>query len=234
MLSEPWAFQACAVLANDLLRAHGIEKTYSGPELMHEFVGRNFRSMLIALATIHDFLLGPGELEAYNARELESVLALLRANLEPCPNVADVLGRLTESDKGYTFAVVSSSAIERVQLSLDRTNLAAFFPANRVYSAASSLAVPTSKPDPAIYIHACHDLKVQPEQCLAIEDSQSGAMAARHASIPLIGYVGGYETAAEREQMALVLKEQCGAVAIMYDWNEFEQILVDLEQPSTS
>jgi len=57
---------------------------------------------------------------------------------------------------------------------------------------ASSLEKPTSKPNPAIYHYACKQIGIPEGQCVAIEDSRSGATAAKNAKIPLIGYVGPY------------------------------------------
>jgi beta-phosphoglucomutase-like phosphatase (HAD superfamily) len=60
---------------------------------------------------------------------------------------------------------------------------------HRRFSAESSLAQPTSKPDPAIYVHALDQLGVGPHQAIAIEDSVVGARSALAAGITTIGQV---------------------------------------------
>jgi beta-phosphoglucomutase-like phosphatase (HAD superfamily) len=92
-----------------------------------------------------------------------------------------------------------------------------------VYSAATSLPKPTSKPDPAIYLHAMAELGKRPEECVAVEDSRSGATAAFRANIKTIGYTGSYEPE-KQEEMKKVLKD-AGCVVIMNDWTEFEGAL---------
>ncbi|WP_353462310.1 HAD-IA family hydrolase [Mammaliicoccus sciuri] len=42
------------------------------------------------------------------------------------------------------------------------------------------------KPNPELYIQAAHDLKVDPEKCLAIEDTTNGAQAAIDAGMDVI------------------------------------------------
>lgn len=43
------------------------------------------------------------------------------------------------------------------------------------------------KPNPAIYLHAAHQLQVEPRQCIAIEDSANGIKAAKNAGMLCIG-----------------------------------------------
>jgi len=140
--------------------------------------------------------------------------------------VIEQLQSLKKEDK-YGLAVVSSSALSRVVASIKKTEMEKFFPADHVFSAATSLPKPTSKPDPAVYLHACKVIGVEPGQCVAIEDSKSGATAAMRAGIPLIGYVGPYleEGKEHQEKIAKMLKEECKATVIMYNWNEFPECL---------
>lgn len=141
----------------------------------------------------------------------------------PCVGVDAVLEKLAKSGK-YQLAVVSSSAHRRVMASLEKANQAVYFPPNVVFSAATSLPKPTSKPDPAIYLFACEKLGAPPAACVAVEDSKSGATSAVRAGIPMIAYVGSYETPEKRDEMAKTLKD-IGAAAIMYDWADFEDCL---------
>ena len=107
-----------------------------------------------------------------------------------------------------------------------------FFKDEHVYSAATSLNPPSSKPDPAIYLHACNELGVKPEECVAVEDSKSGATAAYRAGIPLIAYVGIYSIEDGKEKMEAmrkVLTEETKAKYVMEDWKEFQDALKVVE-----
>ena len=47
------------------------------------------------------------------------------------------------------------------------------------------------KPDPAIYHKAAKRLETKPEDCIVIEDSNSGMLAAKNAGMTVIAYING-------------------------------------------
>jgi len=192
---------------------------------MNEFVGQNFRGMMLSLQQRHSFSMTPDELNDYVRREEDVVIAKLKEKLVPCPGVNSVLERLAEG-KRYTLAVVSSSALRRVKASIEKGGQDKYF-GNRVYSAATSLPKPTSKPDPAIYLHAIEQLGKKAEECVAVEDSKSGTLSGTRAGIKVIGYIGPYSEE-ERPKMEDALTE-AGAVVIMRDWSEFDECLARIE-----
>ncbi|KAL6241519.1 hypothetical protein RBB50_011542 [Rhinocladiella similis] len=230
VLSERLAFEACADLTNELLAKYDIPERYTVDSLLEDFVGQNFRGMMVGLQKKHNFQMPPEQLEEYVNRELGEVIKKLSAKATPCPGAPEELERLHKA--GYPMSVVSTSAKPRVVASLEKVGIDHYFPNAHVYSAATSLNPPSSKPDPKIYLYACEQLGVKPEECITVEDSKSGATAAMRAGIPTIGYVGvyGIEDGKEKmEQMAKILTEQCNAAAIMYDWKDFPEILKKLE-----
>jgi len=231
VLSERLAFEACADLTNELLAKHNIDARYTGEKLLHDFVGQNFRGMMGGLQQKHNFTIPAAEIDDYVDREVGKVVEKLLEKAEPCPNVKDQLDAL----KGkFPMAVVSTSAKPRVIASLIKTGMGEgkYWPDEHVYSAATSLNPPSSKPDPAVYLYACEQLGVKPEECITVEDSKSGATAAMRAGIPCIGYVGVYaieEGEEKRKQMEQILLEQTKCKYIMNDWKEFPDILKKLD-----
>ncbi|KAF1988768.1 HAD-like protein [Aulographum hederae CBS 113979] len=223
VLSEEIAFEACAELANEILEMKNISDRYTGEQLLKEFVGQNFRGMMVSLTKKYDFTLTDEQFDKYVDQELGKVVEMLELKARPCDGVMPQIEKLY-NDKEYKIAVVSSSALSRVQASIRKVDLAKYFNPEWVYSAATSLPKPTSKPDPAVYIFACEQIGVQPGECVAVEDSRSGATAAKNAKIPLIGYVGPYPED-EKEKMRKVLKEDCGAIVVMEHWDEFPECL---------
>lgn len=193
VLSEDIAFETCAQLANEILAAHGVAAAaappYDGPSLQREFVGMGFRGQLAALQAKHRFAMPDAEVQRYVDQELGRTIENLERACEPCEGVGAVLERLArererEHDREHGagrrrpgLAVVSSSAMGRVEASLRKTGQDRYFPRGRVFSAASSLDPPSSKPDPAVYLFACEKLGVEPGECVAIEDSKSGEFA---------------------------------------------------------
>lgn len=182
--------------------------------------------MILGLQEMYNFELPESKLDEYVNCELEAVIKKLNEAVQPCDGVMEELEKL-KNGKKYGLSVVSSSALPRVVASIKKTKMDHYFPSNHIFSAATSLEKPTSKPDPAIYLHACNVIGVQPEECVAVEDSRSGAMAAKNAKIPLIGYVGPYieEGKEKQESVAKMLTEECGAIVVMYHWSEFEDCL---------
>lgn len=178
--------------------------------------------MLTSLQERHGIQINEADMEKYVTKEEDAVIAKLRASLRPCPGVDEQLERLAASKK-YLMAVVSSSALRRVKASIEKVGQDKYFPGDVVFSAATSLDKPTSKPDPAIYLHALKKLGRTAEQSVAIEDSKSGTLSGTRAGIKVIGYIGPYEDA-RKPEMEKILTE-AGAVVIMRDWSEFPAAL---------
>lgn len=222
VLSEELAFEACADLINQINEERGVDLRFNGETLIKEFVGQNFRGMLTSLQERHGLQISDADMEKYVTKEEDAVIAKLRASLRPCPGVDAQLEQLAASKK-YLMAVVSSSALRRVKASIEKVGQDKYFPGDVVFSAATSLPKPTSKPDPAIYLHALKTLGRTAEQSVAIEDSKSGTLSGTRAGIKVIGYVGPYEDA-RKPEMEKILAE-AGAVVIMRDWAEFPAAL---------
>jgi HAD superfamily hydrolase (TIGR01509 family) len=182
--------------------------------------------MMVSLQKRYGFTMTGDELESYVRREEDVVIAKIKEKLVPCDNVTEVLEKLAK-DRQYRLAVVSSSALRRVKASIEKVGQDKYF-GEHVYSAATSLEKPTSKPDPAIYLHAMEKMGVKAEECVAVEDSKSGTLSGTRAGIRVIGYVGPYPED-EKEVMEKTLKE-AGAKVIMKDWREFWDMLDELKR----
>lgn len=174
-----------------------------------------------------NFTLTPEELEGYVKEEENRVVEKLEAKAEPCIGVMAELEKL-HAQKKYEVAVVSSSALRRVRASIKKVAQEKYFPHDLVFSAATSLDKPTTKPDPAIYLHTLKFMKKQAAECIAIEDSKSGALSAIRANIPVIAYVGSYNGAEKQTEMAKALLD-LGAKVVMRDWTEFEKCIAEVE-----
>lgn len=183
----------------------------------------------MSLQKKYNFELPQEELEYYVKQEENAVIAKLEDKAQPCVGTMEELEKLHKAKK-YGMAVVSSSALRRVRASIVKVAQDHFFPHDHVFSAATSLEKPTTKPDPAIYLHACKVIGVKPEECVAVEDSKSGATAAFRAGIPCIAYVGSYNGDKKQKELAGVLTGpgvECKNV--MYNWSEFEKCLAEIE-----
>jgi len=228
VLSEDLAFEACAEVLNRILAADNIPDRYTGEQLIADFVGMNFRGMLHALGAKFALKISPEDENKYVKDEEDQVIATLLKKAEPCVNCTPVLEELHKEGK-YGLAVVSSSALRRVQASVKKVGQDIYFPADHIFSAATSLPKPTSKPDPAVYLHACQVLGKDVKECVAVEDSKSGTLSAVRAGIPVIGYVGSYHGKEKQEEMRKALLKE-GAYNVMTDWTEFKTCLAEIEK----
>lgn len=181
---------------------------------------------MISLQAKYKFELPKEELEFYVKEEENQVIAKLKEKGRACEGCNEELEKLHQSGK-YRLAVVSSSALRRVQASIKKVGQDKYFNPDHVFSAATSLSKPTSKPDPAIYIHALDVLGCKPERAVAVEDSKSGCLSAIRAGIPVIAYVGSYPDN-KRDEVAARLTE-LGAKNVMRHWSDFQRCLKEIE-----
>lgn len=78
-------------------------------------------------------------------------------------------------------AIASSTHIEYIREYLSATKLSSYFQA-----VIGGDMIANSKPAPDIFLEAAKQLDCQPEQCLVLEDSENGILAAHRAGIPVI------------------------------------------------
>jgi HAD superfamily hydrolase (TIGR01509 family) len=213
--SERPAFEASTRVTNRLLADFGVDQRFTPDGLRARSLGRNFRTSALDLAAEHGFTLDGAELERRVAEERREVTVHLQRTLRPDPRVREPLAALASR---YELAVVSSSALGRLDACFDATGLADLFPADARYSAEDSLPVPTSKPDPAVYLHAGRELGVTGEEAIAVEDSVSGTRSAVLAGFPVIGLVL-FVDAPERARRAAALRE-AGAMDVVTCWSD--------------
>lgn len=87
----------------------------------------------------------------------------------------------------HPMAVASSSSLNSIKIKLTKTELINYFN-NHLYSGEM---VTRGKPDPDLFLMAAENLKTHPQDCLVIEDSENGVLAATRAGMTVIGFTGG-------------------------------------------
>ncbi len=244
--SERPAFAASVEVTNRFLARFGVSAPLSAEELRKQAVGKNFRSTALDLAVLCevpvDQTLARGrpaavvasdsdaasgralcadELEQWVRQEREQVTAHLATTLKPDP---EVLAPLQDLASRYALAAVSSSAAKRLDACFAATGLDSLIPAALRFSAEDSLPVPTSKPDPAVYLHTGQVMDVDAEQGLAIEDSVAGVTSAVAAGYVTVGNVM-FVPAEERRGRSAELID-AGAVAVTDSWRALADVLM--------
>jgi beta-phosphoglucomutase-like phosphatase (HAD superfamily) len=218
--SEEPAFAASTEVTNRLLEHLSLEIRFTPQELRLRALGRNFRATATDIAAEHGLDLQPEQLEPWVAEEKAKVTTYLGTVLEPDPQVFDPLTRLA---RGCSLAAVSSSALKRLDACFRATGLEVLFPPEVRFSAEDSLPRATTKPDPAIYVHALAQLRVEAHRALAVEDSVPGVQSAVRAGIETVGNLV-FAPPAERSARRSDLIE-AGAATVVDSWSQLERLL---------
>ena len=118
----------------------------------------------------------------------DRMYAMLRAEVALVPGILGVLDALDSA--GIPYAMGSNGTPEKMQITLGQHGLIARF-RGHLYS---GQALGRPKPAPDLYLHAAGRLGVAPADCVVIEDSAAGALAARAAGMRCYGYApkGGH------------------------------------------
>lgn len=84
-------------------------------------------------------------------------------------------------DNHFKITVASSSTKDRAFNLLNQHNIRNMFD-DFVFAE----DVSHSKPHPEVFLKAANKLRIAPEECIVLEDSENGILAAHHAGIPVI------------------------------------------------
>ncbi|MGH6771240.1 MAG: HAD family hydrolase [Xanthobacteraceae bacterium] len=142
-------------------------------------------------------------------------LVRFRADLQPVPHTAYALTWLRGPK-----CVASSSNMDRIKASLETTELARFFGAN-LFSASE---VQNGKPAPDLFLHAAARMGIYASDCIVIEDSPAGVVAAVAAGMPAIGFVGGSHSGSDLGEQLIA----AGAQTILADMRQLKATVVAL------
>jgi beta-phosphoglucomutase len=101
------------------------------------------------------------------------------------PDLVDLLAQLQSA--GMQLGIVTGALRGEVETVLKQSGLL-----DRFAVIVACEDVPTSKPAPDGYLLAAAQLNLQPQECLAIEDTFTGIQAAQAAHIPVVGIAHTY------------------------------------------
>ena len=118
-------------------------------------------------------------------------------------------------------AVASSSTKEGLERKLRQVGLWEYFDPH-VYSADH---VAQAKPAPDLFLHAAQALGVDPGECLVLEDSVNGVVAARRAGMRVWGFLGGGHA---HDGLGARLTA-AGAERLVQGWEEAAPLLAALD-----
>ena len=168
--SEEVTNEIIAEMAGEL----GVKMT--GEEATATFGGKTLDSVLYKMRELS----GKEIPDDWLPRLIKKVSESWKTELNPVNGVRELLENLNIS-----ICVASNGEHLHVNQSLEMTGLRGFFDGN--IFCASDVGVP--KPAPDLFLYAAKKMGFKPEQCIVIEDSISGVMAANRAKIKVYGLV---------------------------------------------
>lgn len=104
---------------------------------------------------------------------------LIKEELLPLPGLIDLLNLLKKEK--YIIAIASNRNEKFINLIVEKLSIKEFF----------HLIVGPSenrkhKPAPDIYLHTAKELKLEPEECIVLEDSEPGIVSAKKAGMKVV------------------------------------------------
>lgn len=141
------------------------------------FLGRSFPTVAATIRAEFGAVL-PDDFEM---RYRASLLSRFEEGLRLTPGIIELLPRLA-----VPFCLATSSSPPRLARSLAISGLEAWFPHRFTAS-----EVKRGKPAPDLFLHAAAQMGADPAQCLVIEDSRPGILAAQAAGMQAALYTGG-------------------------------------------
>ncbi len=220
-LTETPAFEGCSMVVNRLCKRKGVLRRFEPEGLMREFVGFNFKGMATLLQTQHGFDLSQAELDYYVRLEKRMVMRNFRCRgIVPTPGSRNFI--IACQAVGFEQAIVSSSALDRINLSVLLLGLDEYFPRTMRFSAAE---FGSSKPNALVYKKAAEILGRDPNRCAATEDSGAGVESASGANIGIILGYSGSVSEEEQELHSLKLLNR-GAHIVVSDWSQMPETLL--------
>lgn len=162
-----------AVMAEDLL-GRGFQIT--GKECEARFVGGAIKDVAARIRAD-----GVDLPEDWPDQYYAKLYARLEQGVDPIAGIHELLDRLDAANLAY--CVASNGSDEKMHITLGQTGLKERL-AGRLFSAHS---VGIAKPDPGLFQHAASTLGARFSACVVVEDSATGAKAARAADMACIG-----------------------------------------------
>ena len=106
---------------------------------------------------------------------------IIKADLEPIEGIRELLNEL--KNKSIPAAIASSSPRDFIEVVVSKFGIKDYFS-----YIVSGEEVENGKPAPDVYIETAKKLGVQPKECIVIEDSKNGVLAAKAAGMKCIGF----------------------------------------------
>ena len=137
-------------------------------------------TLVEVMARLFPVISTEAELRAIGQRKEALYRELYKPHLETLPGVPDFLAALQKQNIPVGLATMGDQA--NIDFTLDGLGIRTFFDATT-----GGDQVTNGKPHPEIFMETARKLHVDPAQCLAFEDTQSGIESALAAGMEVVG-----------------------------------------------
>jgi len=144
-------------------------------ESIHTFRGMALKDCFLTLETLLNKPL-PADFEKEYRRLSFNAF---RNELQPVEGIAEFISLLK-----IPFCVASSGPVEKIKLNLSLVGLLDKFE-NHIFS---SYQINSWKPEPDIYLHTAKEMGFAVDECIVIEDSKPGVIAAKTGGFTVFGF----------------------------------------------
>lgn len=164
-----------------LLLRNGIKPILNKSGLIHE-VGDTRKDAYQKIIDKHKL---QGDVENIRNKRREIFAELMKKKTDTMPGLLTLIELLKKND--IKMAVASSRHLNHVLLILDNLKIK-----NNFQAIIGHIPTLKRKPEPDIYLYAAQKLKINHEECIALEDSEIGVISAKNAGMKVIAIPNKY------------------------------------------
>lgn len=161
----------------DVSRKHGIESSF---EDYNKYVGSTDEAIYSAFKEKYNLKEDLDYLIKEHQDRFMEILDM-KKDIQPIKGVKELI--IEFHNRGYKLALASSAPYMNIDKVLDLFNIETYFDIR-----ISGEDLEQGKPHPGIFLNAAKFLKLNPKECLVIEDSKNGVLAAKRAGMKCLGY----------------------------------------------
>lgn len=184
------------------------------PMTREQAIGMRSLNREIGAAKLQSYFDKPIDYETVRNKRIELMSAYIdREGVEAKPGIHELLFFLKE--KGIKTAIATSSPIERTVKYLTSVGLE-----NAFDELISGYMVKKGKPHPDIYLLAAEKLGLKPQECLALEDSQSGLLSCSRAECYPVMIPDQDEPTPETEEILFAKADNLECIVSLLKWLE--------------
>lgn len=160
------------------------------PEDFQSFIGMGENRYIGGVAELYGVKV---DIEQVKSRTYEIYGKIVNARLSPLPGALDFISKCRNKD--LKLALATSADTIKMEINLKEIGLSR----NSFDTIITGLDVSNKKPSPDIYFKAAENLKLNPRDCLVVEDAVSGIRAGKAAGCKCLAVTSSFDPSDLRE-----------------------------------